>query len=372
MTERGIFVQHQYFLNPSMFTEKEKLILNTGAMRVYAFCYSTGVAALRVENEKGYFILLPYQGQQVWRAKFLGKSLTMRTAFDEPVATQDYLATYGGFLLHCGVCAMGVPHEGDTHPLHGELPNAVYPSAWLLAGEDEQGAYVAVSGEIYGTVSFTRNYRFTPECRLYADGTVLHMNIRLENLRSTPFTYMYLCHINFRPVDGGELAYSTPYDREHVKIHKIVPTDMPKDKAANLAAYMDAVEETPALHHKVGEPGQFYDPEICFTVRYQTDAEGMAHTMQQLPDGMAFYVSHPAEVLPYGIRWIARTGDEDSMGMVLPATAEHFGYTHAKNNDQLKVLPPKSELCFCIKAGLLTAAEAEQMAQNIERIAGRQ
>ena len=361
-------MQYKFFLSPAMFTEKEKLILDIGTMRAYAFTYSTGVAALRVENEKGYFIILPFQGQQIWRVKFLGRSLTMRTSFDEPVPTLNYLETYGGFMLHCGVCGMGVPGPKDVHPQHGELPNAQYRTAWLLAGEDERGAYIGVSGEIAGKVSFVRNYLFTPECRLYAGETILRTNVRLQNLRSEPFTYMYLCHINFRPIDGAELMYSTKYDKEHITVHKIISPNAPKEKAEPLAAYMDAVQENPALHHKVGAPGQYYDPEICFTVHYMADKDGMAHTMERLPDGTAFYVSHPVDALPYAIRWISRTGDEDSMGMVLPATAEHFGYTYAKEHGQLNVLPPKSEISFSLKIGLLDAGEAEAVAEKIKKI----
>lgn len=365
-------MQHKFFLSPAMFTEKEKLILDIGVMRAYAFAYSSGVAAVRVENEKGYFIILPFQGQQIWRVKFLGRSLAMRTTFEEPVPPEHFLDTYGGFMLHCGVCAMGTPSAQDSHAQHGELPNAQYRTAWLLSGEDERGAYIAVSGEIAGKRSFVRNYVFTPECRLYAGETVLHEHVRLQNLRSTPFDYMYLCHINFRPIDGAELVYSAQYDKEHIKVHKVISPDLPKEKAEKLAAYMDAVQENPALHHKVGAPNQHYDPEICFTVHYAADENGMAHTMQRLPDGTAFYVSHPVETLPYAIRWIARTGDEDSMGMVLPATAEHLGYTYAKEHGQLKVLPPNEEVNISMTIGLLDAGEAEAVAAKIQNITGQQ
>lgn len=361
-------MENKFFLNPSMFEEKEKLILDNGVMKAYAFKYSTGVAAVRVENEKGYFILLPYQGQQIWRAKFLGKSLTMKTSFAEPVPTNDFLETYGCFYMHCGVRAMGVCGPEDTHQTHGELTVAEYKNAWLLSGEDEKGAYIAVSGEYVGKKSFCYHYRFVPECRLYADETLLNVSVHLENLRTTPFTYMYLGHANFRPVDGSELVYSAKYDAEHIKVHKIIDPDTPKEIAEPLAAYMDAVQENPELHHKIGAPNQYYDPEICFTVYYEKDENGMAHTMQRMPDGNAFYITHPVEALPIGIRWMARTGDEDSLGMVLPATAEHLGFTHAKNNGQLKTLEPGAQLNFQIKLGLLEADGAEAVAKKIEAI----
>jgi hypothetical protein len=62
-------------------------------MRAVAFKYSTGVCAVRVENNRGYYIILPFQGQQIWRAFFDGHDLVMKTKFSEPVPTMEYLQT---------------------------------------------------------------------------------------------------------------------------------------------------------------------------------------------------------------------------------------------------------------------------------------
>jgi len=359
-------MENKFYLNPSLFTDRETLVLENGSMKAYAFRYSTGVCALKVENEKGFFIILPYQGQQVWRAEFLGQPLVMRTQFDEPVPTLNYLDTYGGFLLHCGVRNMGNP-EPD-YPHHGETPNAPYQTAFLLSGEDEKGSYIAVSGHRELNTAFKLHYRFTPECRLYADGTVLNVKVTLENLRGYEMPYMYLCHINFRPIDGGELVYSTKYDKEHITVCKPNYKENPTPEEKAWYDYMDAVQENPALHHKVGEKGQCYDPEICFIVRYMADENGMAHTMQKLPDGKAFYVSHPTEALPVGVRWISRTKNEESMGMVLPATAEHHGRSHAEATGQMKFLAPYSSISFNLVAGIIEEDCAKKVEEKIKSI----
>jgi hypothetical protein len=362
-------MQNKIYLSKESFTPKESLFLENGSMKAYIFSYSTGVAAIRVENKNGYFIILPYQGQQIWRANFLGEELVMRSTFCEPHPTQDYLATYGGFLLHCGICAMGVPTSPeDDHPLHGEIPNVEYQTVYLLSGEDKNGKYIAVSGEYRHDFAFNRNYNFIPECRLYEHETVMDVSVGIKNLRSTPLEYMYLCHINFRPVDGSELIYSTKYDPQHIKVHKIINDSTPPEKAKPLANYMDSLSENPELHHKVGAPNQYYDPEICFAIRYLADEYGMAHTLQRLPDGKSFYVSHPTEALPVGVRWISRTGDEDAMGMVLPATSEHLGYTKAKKVGMVPVLAPKSEISFSLKVGLLDENRADSIVKKIEDI----
>lgn len=348
------------YLKKEFFSEKEFVLVEHGNMKATAFRYSTGIEAVKVENEKGYFIILPFKGQQIWRIHFLGKDLQMKTMMDEPIPTKVYLQTYGAFLLHCGIAAFGCPQKEDTHPQHGEIPNADYQSAYIDCGED----YIAVGGQYDYDESFVRNYSFRPECRLYAGETVLKIHVELENRRQKPMEYMYLCHINFRPEDGAELIYSADYDSEHIKVHKVVGDNLPKEQAEKLRTYMDQVEQAPALHHKVGAEGQIYDPEICFTVRYKGDESNRAYTLQYTEEG-ACYVSHPVDVLPLAIRWISRTGDEDSMGMVLPATAEHLGYTYAKKNGQIKILPGNEKLEFSIEAGYLEAKEAQEVKEKI-------
>ncbi len=349
------------YLKKEYFTEKETVLLENGDMRAVAFKYSTGVCAVRVENNRGYFIILPFQGQQIWRAFFDGHDLVMKTKFSEPVPTLEYLQTYGGFLLHCGINAFGVPQADDNHKQHGEIPNAEYKIAYIECGED----YIGVGGRFDFDVSFTKNYSFSPMCKLYNDDTVLKIDIELENRRHYPMDYMYLCHINFHPIDNAQLIYSADYDSEHIKVYKSIGENVPKAQAAKLLEYMERVEKEPEIHNTVGAEGQIYDPEICFNVKYKGDENNRAYTMQYTQDG-AYYVSHPVDVLPEAIRWISRTLDEDSMGMVLPSTAEHLGYQNAKRKGQLKYLKPMEKISFRIEAGYLTAERANQVKKHIE------
>ena len=93
-------------------------------LKANLFLYPSGVHAIRLVNSRGEIIILPFQGQQIWSAIFDERELSMRSMFSIPKPTRSYLENYGGFLLHCGATAMGVPGDNDTHPLHGELPNA--------------------------------------------------------------------------------------------------------------------------------------------------------------------------------------------------------------------------------------------------------
>ena len=349
-------------LKKSFFTENEYMLAEHNSFKITAFKYSSGVEALKVSNERGYFIILPFQGQQVWRASFDGHDLTMKTKFAEPVPTTEYLKTYGGFLYHCGICAFGVPQADDNHPQHGEIPNAPYDSAYIELCDD----YVSVGGVLNYDVSFVKSYTFSPECRLYKNDTVLKIYVTLENRRNEPMDYMYLCHINFRPIDGAELIYSADY--RDIKIFRSFKETMTGDDKEKLLNYLERLEKEPELHHKVGEKGQIYNPEICFALYgYKADENGRAYTLQYTSDG-ACYVSHPSEILPVGIRWISRTGDEDSMGMILPATAEHMGYQNAKRRGEIKYLAPNGKISFMIEAGWLPKDEGNIIKDNINAL----
>lgn len=349
-------------LKKSYFGEREFILAEHGEFKVTSFRYSTGVEALRVDNTKGHFIILPFQGQQIWRAHFCGNDLTMQTKFDEPYPTKEYLKTYGGFILHCGACAFGVPQSDDKHPQHGELPNADYDNAYIELTDD----YVAVGGTYNYNVSFVKNYEFTPECRLYASDTVLKINITLENKRNSPMDYMYLCHINFRPIDGAEIICSAAYDG--MKIFNPVNDDMPLEQKNKLNDYVALLEKNPSIHNKLGNSDEYYNPEICFGIYdYKADSDGFAHTLQLTNNG-AFYVSHPVDILPVVIRWISRSNDEQSLGMVLPATAEHLGYSHAKRTGQLKFLEPYGKISFQIECGYLDLENSQRICDVIRSI----
>jgi len=350
------------------FTETERELVSHGSMKVSAFRYATGVEALKVENNLGYFIILPFQGQQIWAAHFHGKDLGMITGIKEPVPNAPYLKTYGGFLYHCGMNSFGVPQADDTHPLHGDTPNIPFDTAYLICGSDEKGAYISVGGTLDYQIAFTTHYLFTPECRLYEEDSVLRFTLSLKNMRTEPMEYMYLAHINFRPIDGAKLIYSAKRDAANIKVHKRIGANVPKEQAEKLMAYMERVQEDPSLADRVGAPDEVYDPEICFAIHYESDENGRAYTLQYLEGVGACYVSHPTDVLPVGVRWIARTGSEDAMGMVLPATAEHLGYSNAKRAGMVKTLAGGDTLQFSLEVGFVDERESRRIIQKINAI----
>lgn len=355
-------------LAPSFFTEREKTLVEHGPLTASLFRFDSGVCALRLRNELGQLILLPFQGQQIWSAEFLGRNLTMRSMFAEPRPTRQYLETYGGFLLHCGATAMGVPSKEDTHPLHGELPNAPYQEAHLIVGADARGPYLALGGSYQHTVAFSCNYVASPLVTLHAGSSLIDVSMTITNLKRTEMELMYMAHVNFRPVDNGRLVYSALCTPEHVRVRRSIPSHVrPKP---GYIEFLDRLEREPALHNVLA-PDLLFDPEVVFTIDYLADGKGWAHAMQVHPDGSADYIRHRPAELAKGVRWICRTPDQDALGLVLPATAEPEGYLAEKAKGNVQVLPGGGVFRCEMEMGALTPEAAASMEARISALIAR-
>jgi hypothetical protein len=356
-------------LSPHFFDSRERPLLEHGPLSAALFRFDSGVAGLRLRNDQGELVMLPFQGQQIWSATFGGRDLTMKSMFDQPQPTEDYLSTYGGFLLHCGATAMGVPMDEDTHPLHGELPNASYQRAWVVLGEDDGGQYIGLGGAYRHTVAFSFNYVAEPLVKLYAGSSRFTVGMTATNLKRTPMEFMYMAHVNFRPVDNGRLVYSAPCSPATARLRKSIPSHVQPTPA--YLAFLKELERNPERHNILA-PELAFDPEVVITLDYLADDAGWAHSMQVHPDGTADYIRHRPAQLDKGVRWICRTPDQDALGLVLPATAEPEGYHAEKAKGNIKVIPAGGSYTCEIEAGWLNPAEASQMAEKIEGVLGDQ
>ncbi|MCA2003045.1 MAG: DUF4432 family protein, partial [Chloroflexi bacterium] len=299
-------------LTPEQFTPCETVIAERGELSASAFRYPSGVCALRLKNSLGELVMLPYQGQQIWDATMRGRRLTMKSMFDQPLPTRDFLSTYGGFLLHCGATAMGAPGADDRHPLHGELPNAPYQSAALVFGADEKGEYIGLTGVYRHTVAFNYNYAAAPQVNLYEDSSVFTVSMSIHNLKASPMPLMFLEHVNFRPVDGGRLAQTVICNPQNMKVRANIPSFM--EVAPGYREFVKVLQEHPEKH-LVFDPALVYDPEVVFYMNYLADEKGWARTLQIHPDGSADLLRHRPEQLNRGVRWICRTADQQALGM---------------------------------------------------------
>lgn len=361
-------------LRADQFTDAETVLARCGGMTASLFRYESGVEGLRITNGAGRVSLLPFQGQQIWDAELLGRPLGMRSMFEEPVATRDYLSTYGALFIHCGATAMGGPGPADRHPLHGELPNAPYRDVRLIAGEDEAGPFMAMTGLYRHKVAFSHDYVAEPLVTIRQGSARIAIEIGIRNRKQSAMELMYLAHINLRPVDGAVLIDAVPDDPRHMRVRSGLPPQLVP--SPEYLALVEAVTAEPGRHRAL-VPGRRIDPELVFALDCVADASGWSHAMQLHPDGKADFVSHRPDELSHGLRWMARNGDQDALGLLLPATAEADGYTAEKAKGNLRIVPPQGVFRCGFAFGALDESDAERLRRGIEdtrsrRLAHRQ
>jgi hypothetical protein len=359
-----------FHLQPEMFGNSERLLVErTDAegrtLAASAFRFDSGVCGLRLSSDVGELVMLPYQGQQVWSATFNGRNLTMASMFDQPYPTRVFLETFGGFMQHCGITAVGGPGPEDTHPLHGELPNAPYETAAIVLGEDEAGAYIGLTGEYQHTVAFAHSYLATPLTKLYLGSTLFRVTMTITNLKQSPQELLYLTHVNFKPVDNGRLAYSAKPTPEHVRVRSSIPSHI--TPGPGYVEFIEELGEHPEVHHVLA-PDMAFDPEAVFFIDYLPDEEGWAHSLQEHPDGSVDYIGHRPEQLPFGTRWISRTPDQDAIALVEAGTCEPEGYLAEKAKGNIKLIPPGGRFRADFHIGALVPEAAEVIKARIAEV----
>lgn len=341
-------------------------LLQAHGMTARVFRYATGVAAVSIATPVGEVTILPFKGQQVWDASFGGRRLTMRSMFDEPQDTSDYLSTYGAFLIHCGITAMGGPGPGDSHPLHGELPNARFQAASLIAGSDADGPYLALAGECRQARAFGFNYCFRSQVTLRPDKTYLDVAISVENLRPVPLDVMYLAHINFRAVDDGRLVDTVVDDRTDIEVRRDHPAGLAISPEQH--RLVEELAADPARHRHLAA-GRRIDPEIVLFLTCRPDQDGWAHGLQIHPDGNGDFVRYKPAELPVAVRWISRTGDQEALGLILPATSGVDGYSAEKAKGRVVTLAGGATYACGYRCGALDPAQTQHLARRIDQIA---
>ena len=349
-------------LNESMFTENEKVFLVNNHFHVSFFKYSTGVCAVRIKNDTLNIIVLPFQGQQIWRFSSRNRSLTMKSIFDEPENTDKFGLNYGGFLIHCGLTANGNPSENDSHPLHGELPNGKYCEAYITVGEQDGNEFISLGGRYQYRNSLEYYYAFEPELFVHQNSGIVDMHIKATNYRVKPMKYMYMAHINWLPVDRSHLVYSG--DPQTIKVYNDT-FGLPTSEQQAFSKFIQKVEEDPAIADYLDSSTQIYDPEFCMYMQYLADHDGYAHAMQVFPEKDAAYVSFRTRELPNAVRWYARTGDEDALAFAIPSTNDHLGFSRNDEKGLIRQIPAKDSIHMHYKFGYLSTAQAKNIEQVI-------
>jgi len=333
-------------------------LLESSSFTADLFKYNSGVEAIKLSNARGHITILPFKGQQIWDAHFDGHDLGMISNVKEPLQSNDYLENFGCFLLHCGATRVGAPTEKCQHPLHGDLPNANYNSAYLEWATDEKGEYLSIGGAYHYNSFFGNSYIARPEIRLYQNKTTIELKMDIENTSNTSMELMYLCHINFRPQDNATLHYSADYNSTSVRLRKSIPSHI--TVSDEFKKSLEIIDKDIITHHKLDGSISF-DPEHVFFIDYKSDSQGWAHSLLELSSGEAYYVAHKPSQLPRANRWISRTANHDAIAIVEPATCEVEGYELEKLKGNIQVLQPKETFIANMIVGLIDKNETKKL-----------
>lgn len=345
-------------LMPETFEHLERSLLTSDAGEITGFRYPSGVEALRVRTDRVELVVLPFTGQQIWRLVVDGEDVTMRTTFDEPLDVPVFGLSYGPFMMHCGLAGMGNPGPADAHPPHGELPLARYRSAFVEAGQDEAGPWLAITGEFVHRVSHTLHYGFVPRITVRPGSPVLQLSAVIENRRGTDLDYQYLCHLNWAH-GPGELVQAVPMSDDDFVLYPDTGADALTRRAT------DAFRADPSASNRLTVDDHIV-PEYVVLTRPLADADGWAHYLLQRPDGRAAWVAFEVAHLPYAIRWISRTTDEAAAGFCLPTTSHHLGRARATADGMLRTVPAHGRVEMRMEVGLLSVDAAADIRSRIE------
>ena len=353
-------------LHKRYFSEKEKLFLEEEDIKVFLYKFETGMEAIRIQNDLGHIIVLPYKGQMIWEAMFNGRLLNMsRVEKHQPKFTKHYLSgAFGTYFFHCGALRMGVPSAEDDHPVHGELPYADYDEAELVVGTNEKGTYVGIGGVFRYNRGFGPCYEAHPLTQVYSRSSLMDISLRIENRSNDPMELMYMAHLNSRPVDKARFVQCNPWTPEDMPL--FIPRNF--DATDDYKQFTDKLRSNPRLT-EVLEPGVMYTPEVSFHLNApRVDEAGWTHIMQVLPDGTADVLRYKPSELDYALRWLCRTTNQDAISMAFPATASVEGYTIEKREGRVRVLPPKGSFSMSLTAGCLNEEDAKKEEALIQKI----
>lgn len=356
----------EFELQRCFFTAAETTVFSAGELSVSLFRYPSGVEAVRVRNSRGHIILLPFMGQMIWDVVFDGVCLTMKNMFSQPLPATGVVETYGCFGYHSGILRNGCPSPQDSHKLHGEMPCAPMDRARIVWGEDERGPYVALVSEWEYVMGFGNHYLAAPRIVLRPGATLFDLEMNVENLSATPMDLMYICHINFGLVRGGEIFQAAGFTPADTCARKSIPGHV-----TPTPAYLALIEEL-ASHpetSKVLTDAERYDPEQVFFIRnLKADADGMTHMMVRRPEQDAFYMSWSLKELPKTTRWILCNADQEVGAFALPGSCEPEGYLAERAKGNLRQLGGHQTARFKVTLGYLDPTGAEAARKLIEHL----
>lgn len=331
------------YLSKAQFAHHEQLIFENDHFQVISFKYSSGIEAIKLSNQQGFLVVLPFYGQMIWEAQFKGYNLKMKNMFSEPKMGQSIIDTYGCFAFHSGLIRNGCPSPEDDHPLHGEMPCAKMDKAWLILEENRIG----IGGEVEYVKGFGEHYLAKPSVMLATDSSLFEINMQVTNLASVAMPLQYMCHMNYCYEPNATFSQNIP--DEAIQLRESIPAHVKPT-----ASWLAFNEQIKAGKYRLTrlDDSELYDPEIVFFMDNLSQYQQHLCFKMQSPAGHCYIAKFSAEQFNYATRWILYNGDQQVGAFVLPATCRPEGYLAAQKNGSLIQLQPQETRCFSVITGI--------------------
>lgn len=331
-------------LSHDLFSEKSFTIYQDEHFVVSTFRYASGVEGMKIDNEKGYLIVLPYMGLIIWDAVFEGISLKMKDMFTQPLPAGEIADTYGCFQFSSGLLGSGTPAPEDHYQLHGEFPTSPMEHAYLTLNGDTIG----VHAEHEYVKGFGNHYLAHPSVVLRSDSGLFDINLEVTNLsKYQPMPLQYMCHMNYVYIPGGHMEQNIP--DEAFTLRATIPSHVHPTK--EWLAYNDELKESGKLINDLNEPDR-YDPEIVFFSNNLGHYSPTAEFRMCQNDGHTFLTRFRTSEFPIATRWILYNPDQQVAAFVLPGTSTPEGREAARKAGTLIELQPMSSRNFHVTTGL--------------------
>lgn len=331
-------------LSHQMFSQSEFELYQDDNFSAKTFLYPSGVEGLRLTNQRGELVVLPFMGLIIWDAVFDGISLKMKDMFSQPLPGKGIADTYGCFQFTSGLLGNGTPAPEDDYQLHGEFPTSKMAHAYLTIGEDT----LTIHADFEYVKGFGDHYLSEPSVMMRANSGLFDINLDVTNLsHAQAMPLQYMCHMNYAYAKNAHIEQNLPDEafglRQTVPAH-VHPTDA-------WLAYNDQLKASGELINDLTDEAH-YDPEIVFFSRDLTQYTDEAEFRMHLNDSHNFLTKFKTEQFPIVTRWLLYNADQQVAAFALPGTSTPEGKAAATKAGTLIMLEPQAKRHFSVTTGL--------------------
>lgn len=331
-------------LSHQMFSQSEFELYQDDNFSAKTFLYPSGVEGLRLTNQRGELVVLPFMGLIIWDAVFDGISLKMKDMFSQPLPGKGIADTYGCFQFTSGLLGNGTPAPEDDYQLHGEFPTSKMGHAYLTIGEDT----LTIHADFEYVKGFGDHYLSEPSVMMRANSGLFDINLDVTNLsHAQAMPLQYMCHMNYAYAKNAHIEQNLP--DEAFELRQTVPAHVHPTDA--WLAYNDQLNASGELINDLTDEAH-YDPEIVFFSRDLTQYTDEAEFRMHLDDSHNFLTKFKTEQFPIVTRWLLYNADQQVAAFALPGTSTPEGKAAATKAGTLIMLEPQAKRHFSVTTGL--------------------